>query len=66
VTTPIAPPTRRTPAPPSRGLYRPELEHDACGVSFVVDIKGRASHEIVRKGITALNNLEHRARRAPR
>jgi len=42
------------------GLYRPEFEHDACGVSFVVDIKGRASHAIVRTGIGALDNLEHR------
>ncbi|MEY2775616.1 MAG: hypothetical protein RL218_841, partial [Actinomycetota bacterium] len=30
--------------PPARGLYDPRFEHDACGVSFVVDIKGRASH----------------------
>ena len=41
-------------------LYRPEFEHDACGVAFVVDIKGRRSHAIVEKGLTALMNLEHR------
>ena len=41
-------------------LYSPEFEHDACGVAFVVDIKGRKSHEIVEKGLTALMNLEHR------
>ena len=28
--------------PRAFGLYDPANEHDACGVSFVVDIKGRA------------------------
>ena len=28
--------------PPARGLYRPEFEHDSCGVGFVCDIKGVA------------------------
>ena len=46
--------------PSAFGLYDPANEHDACGVSFVVDIKGRASHEIVAMGIGALCNLEHR------
>ncbi|MEK7411013.1 MAG: hypothetical protein AAB327_06470, partial [Actinomycetota bacterium] len=49
-----------TDLPPARGLYDPRFEHDACGVSFVVDIKGRARHEIVSLGIGALCNLEHR------
>ncbi|HEX9260187.1 MAG TPA: hypothetical protein VF855_11665, partial [Acidimicrobiales bacterium] len=48
-------------APPGpHGLYDPRFEHDACGVSFVVDIKGRVSHDIVATGIGALCNLEHR------
>ncbi|HEX9970265.1 MAG TPA: glutamate synthase subunit alpha, partial [Acidimicrobiales bacterium] len=46
--------------PEAQGLYDPAFEHDACGVSFVVDMKGRRSHELVRLGITALDNLEHR------
>ncbi|MCU1379695.1 MAG: glutamate synthase large subunit, partial [Acidimicrobiales bacterium] len=46
--------------PAAQGLYRPEFEHDACGVSFVVDMHGRRSHEIVARGVQALNNLEHR------
>ena len=46
--------------PRARGLYDPRFEHDACGVSFVVDIKGRARHEIVSMGIGALCNLKHR------
>jgi len=42
------------------GLYDPAYEHDACGVAFVVDTRGRASHDIVEKGLTALRNLDHR------
>ncbi len=42
------------------GLYDPSQEHDACGVAFVVDARGRASHDIVAKGLTALRNLDHR------
>src|SRR4051812_34841743 len=43
-----------------RGLYDPRFEHDACGVSFVVDVKGRASHRIVQLGLHAVCNLDHR------
>ncbi len=46
--------------PRAQGLYDPAHEHDACGVAFVVDLHGRASHEMVGKGITALCNLQHR------
>ena len=42
------------------GLYDPAQEHDACGVGFVVDIKGRKSHEIVTDALTILKNLLHR------
>ncbi len=42
------------------GLYRPENEHDNCGVGFVANIKGRKSHEIVRQGLEILVNLDHR------
>jgi glutamate synthase (ferredoxin) len=41
-------------------LYDPQFEHDACGFGFVADIRGRASHEIVRDALTVLVNLEHR------
>ncbi|NBV02972.1 MAG: glutamate synthase large subunit [Acidimicrobiia bacterium] len=50
--------TADRPAP--RGLYDPRFEHDSCGVSFVADIKGRASHDLVLTGLRALTNLEHR------
>lgn len=47
------------------GLYNPAFEHDSCGVAMVVDMHGRRSRDIVDKAITALLNLEHRARKAP-
>ncbi|MAJ50870.1 MAG: glutamate synthase subunit alpha, partial [Flammeovirgaceae bacterium] len=46
--------------PKPQGLYNPQNEHDACGVGMVVDIKNRASYEIVSKGLAMLCNLEHR------
>ena len=46
--------------PQKQGLYDPSLEHDSCGFGFVVDIKGRPSHEIVVKALEVLCNLEHR------
>ena len=46
--------------PPASGLYDPRFEHDACGVSFVVDVQGRKSHNIVAMGIGALCRMEHR------
>src|SRR6266852_6767502 len=46
--------------PPAQGLYDPRCEHDACGVGFVVDIKGRRSHTIVRQALQVLINLLHR------
>ena len=46
--------------PPKQGLYDPRFEHDACGVGFVVHIKGEKSHEIVEQALTVLQNLDHR------
>src|SRR4051812_17387836 len=46
--------------PKKQGLYLPEFEHDSCGVGFIVNIKGKKSHEIVRNGIQILENLAHR------
>lgn len=43
-----------------QGLYDPTYEHGSCGVGFVVNVKGRKSHEIVRNGIQTLVNLSHR------
>jgi glutamate synthase (ferredoxin) len=46
--------------PPAQGLYDPAYEHDSCGVGFVVHIKGRKSHQIVKDALTMLDNMEHR------
>ncbi|HEX7071191.1 MAG TPA: glutamate synthase large subunit, partial [Rhodothermales bacterium] len=43
-----------------QGLYDPSFESDACGVGFIANIKGDPSHDVVRKGIEILLNLEHR------
>ncbi len=54
-------PKYKTPGlPEAQGLYNPKNEHDACGVGMVLDIKNRASYEIVSKGLAMLCNLEHR------
>ena len=47
-------------APERQGLYDPRNEHDACGVGFVANIKGRKSHEVVTAGLEILINLDHR------
>src|ERR1051325_7201857 len=47
-------------SPMGPGLYDPRNEHDSCGVGFVVNIKGRKSHEIIRRGLQILVNLDHR------
>jgi len=46
--------------PPKQGLYDPQFEHDACGVGFIVHMKGKKSHEIVEQGLTILLNIDHR------
>src|SRR4051812_11409487 len=47
-------------SPQGPGLYDPRNEHDSCGVGFVVNIKGRKSHDIIRRGLQILVNLDHR------
>lgn len=46
--------------PNRQGLYDPQHEKDSCGIGFVVNIKGKKSHDIVRKGLQVLENLTHR------
>ena len=54
-------PRRTAPGRPKKqGLYDPWFEHDACGVGFVVDIKGRQTNDILKKAIQLLKNLDHR------
>ena len=52
--------TIRLGPPAKQGLYDPQFEHDACGVGFVVDIKGRKSNAVLKQGIQILKNLDHR------
>ena len=47
-------------APPAQGLYDPQFEHDACGLGFVVHMKGKKSHQLVTDGLKILVNLDHR------
>ena len=44
----------------NKGMYLPSMEHDACGIGFVANLKGKKSHETVQDAITMLMNMEHR------
>ena len=46
--------------PAKQGLYSPSNEHDACGMGFVVNIKGVKSHALVHQALEVLVHLEHR------
>jgi len=47
-------------APAKQGLYDPQFEHDACGLGFVVNMKGGKSHQLVADALKILVNLDHR------
>ncbi|MBT1707074.1 glutamate synthase large subunit [Fulvivirgaceae bacterium PWU5] len=47
----------------SRGLYTPELEHDACGIGFVANINGNKTNQNLRDALCMLENMEHRGGR---
>ncbi len=44
----------------SRGLYTPELEHDACGIGFVANINGTKTNQNLLDALSMLENMEHR------
>ncbi|QGY45372.1 glutamate synthase large subunit [Maribellus comscasis] len=46
--------------PYAQGLYSPENEHDNCGIGFVAHIKGKPSHDIIKRGLEVLRNMDHR------
>lgn len=50
----------QTRLPKAQGLYNPENEHDNCGIGFVAHIKGKPSHDIVKRGLEVLENMDHR------
>ena len=37
--------------PPKQGLYDPQFEHDACGVGFIVHMKGEKVTRDRRSGV---------------
>ena len=43
-----------------RGLWRPEFEHDACGIGALASISGATSHAMIDDALSVLVNLEHR------
>src|SRR5580693_701815 len=47
-------------APSAQGLYDPRFEHDACGLGFVVHMKGKKSHQLVSDALKILVHLDHR------
>src|SRR6059036_3012495 len=53
-------PMRPARLPQREGLYDRAHEHDACGVGFVANVKGTASHTIIEQGLRILQNLTHR------
>ena len=55
--------TNNTGLPPAQGLYRPEFEHDSCGVGFVAHIKGKRSHQIILDADHLLCRMDHRGAR---
>jgi glutamate synthase (NADPH/NADH) large chain len=46
--------------PQPGGLFDPKREYDACGVGFIADLRGGASHDIIKDALYILENLEHR------
>ena len=41
-------------------LYRPEFEHDACGIGAIAHLNGERSHQMLDDALSVLVNLEHR------
>jgi len=45
----------------NKGLYDSSFEHDNCGIGAIIQIDGKASHQIVTDALSIVENLEHRA-----
>ena len=46
--------------PRAGGLFDPSREHDACGVGFIADLRGKRTHATVSDALQLLRNLQHR------
>ena len=57
---PLADEKRPARADAPRTLWRPEFEHDACGIGALASINGHKSHQILDDALSVLVNLEHR------
>ncbi|HKJ35191.1 MAG TPA: glutamate synthase large subunit, partial [Solirubrobacterales bacterium] len=57
---PPAPPVGWAPSPFSGGVHDPAWARDACGVAAVARLDNTARHEVVARGLIALDRLEHR------
>ena len=41
----------------TKGLYRPEFEHDNCGFGLIAQIDGESSHQLVKSAVQALARI---------
>ncbi len=41
-------------------LYRPDFEHDSCGIGCIANIDGNRNHQIIQDALDMLENMEHR------
>jgi len=57
-TPPYAAPLRHLPE--ARGLYDPANEKDSCGIGFIAQLKGVASHAVVADALEMLHRMDHR------
>ncbi|MFZ2352502.1 glutamate synthase large subunit [Paucilactobacillus nenjiangensis] len=46
--------------PTGKLMYSPEFEKDACGMGFITQVDGIASHDLVEKALTMLQRMNHR------
>lgn len=44
----------------NHGLYRPQFEHDSCGIGCIANIDGKRDHKIIQDALDMLENMEHR------
>lgn len=41
-------------------MYDPAFEKDACGMGFIAQMEGKASHQLVKHALTMLERMNHR------
>jgi glutamate synthase (NADPH) large chain len=44
----------------NKSLYDPSFEHDACGIGFIANLKGKKSNDLIQNALSMLENMEHR------